>query len=110
MDEAAVRVMLAVPSKETPLMVREVCSAVAVPALPDTDPVMSEVKVLAPENLLASARSVVDATVMVPPRDTEAPLMVILELARSVFCTVAQVATPLPLRERTNWLVHDEPA
>ncbi len=31
---AAATVMLAVPSKETPLMVRGVCKAVAVPALP----------------------------------------------------------------------------
>ena len=61
------------------------------------------------ENLLASARSVVEATVMEPPRDTDAPLMVMAELARSVFCTVAQVATPEPLSERTNWLVQDEP-
>ena len=102
-------VMLAVPSNETPLMVRAVCSAVAVPALPEIEPVMSEVKVFAPENLLASARSVVEATVMEPPRDTDAPLMVMAELARSVFCTVAQVATPDPLRERENWLVQEEP-
>ena len=98
-------VMLAVPSNETPLMVRAVCSAVAVPALPEIEPVMSEVKVFAPENLLASARRVVEATVIEPPRDTDAPLMVMAELARSVFCTVAQVATPDPLRERENWLV-----
>ena len=57
------------------------------------------------ENLLLSERRVVEATVMVPPSETEAPLMVMLELARSVFCTVAQVATPEPLSERTNWLV-----
>ena len=54
-------------------------------------------------------------SVKVPPRDTdglpERPVKEVVkeELARSVFSTVAQVATPEPLRERTNWLVHDVP-
>ena len=47
----------------------------------------------------------VEATVMDPPSETEAPLMVMAEFARSALATVAQVATPLPLRERMNWLV-----
>ena len=37
---AAVTVMLAVPSKEVPLIVRAFWRAVAVPALPETAPVM----------------------------------------------------------------------
>ena len=55
--------------------------------------------------------------VMVPPRETDPPpvaiplvLMVIEENERSVFATVAQVAVPAPLSERTNWLVQLEPA
>ena len=51
--------------------------------------------------------------VSVPPRASEPPpvaipevLIVTDEFARSVFCTVAQVAVPAPLSERTNWLVH----
>src|SRR5262245_21536091 len=42
---AAGTVMLAVPSKLTPLMVRAVWSAVAVPALPETEPEMVDEKV-----------------------------------------------------------------
>jgi hypothetical protein len=108
-DDAAVMVMLAVPSKETPLIVRAVWSAVAVPALPEMEPVMVWVKVFAPENLFASPRSVVEATVIEPPSETLEPLIVMDEFARSVFWTVAHVATPDPLSERTNWLVQAEP-
>ena len=32
------------------------------------------------------------------------------EFARSVFCTVAHVAVPAPLSDRTNWLVQLDPA
>jgi hypothetical protein len=39
-EEAAVIWMFAVPSKETPLMVRAFWRAVAVPAFPETEPVM----------------------------------------------------------------------
>ena len=64
-EDAAVTVMLPVPSNETPLIVRAFWSAVAVPALPETEPGMVCVKVFAPENLLASARSVDEAAVIV---------------------------------------------
>ena len=78
-EEAAVMVMLPVPSKETPLMVRGVWRAVAVPALPLMDPVMVEEKVLLPEKVLELARSVEEAAVMVigeaPVKVT--PLMVL---------------------------------
>jgi hypothetical protein len=57
-----------------------------------------------------SAKSVVDATVIDPPSDTEVPFIVIDELERSVFATLAQVPTPEAERERTNWLVQDVPA
>src|SRR5436853_44676 len=50
-DEAAVIVMFPVPSKDVPLMVRAFRRAVAVPALPDTEPVM----------VLATVREVVEA-------------------------------------------------
>lgn len=67
------------------------------------EPVTSMVaKLFAPENVLLFARRVVDETVIVPPRETDVPLMVIAEFARSVFATVAQVAAPPPLSERTN--------
>ena len=55
--------------------------------------------------------------VSVPPSETVPPpvaipvvLMVMLENARSALATVAQVAVPAPLSERTNWLVQLEPA
>jgi hypothetical protein len=51
-DEAASTVMFAVPSNETPLMVRGVWSAVAVPALPETEPEMVLVKVCVPAKVL----------------------------------------------------------
>jgi hypothetical protein len=51
----------------------------------------------------------VDDTVMEPPRETAEPLMVMLLFCRSVFCTVAQVATPLPFIDLMNWLVQEVP-
>ncbi len=77
-DDAAVMVMLAVPSKEVPLMVRGVWSAVAVPAFPAMEPVMVEEKVLEPEKVFASARSVDDAavTMIEPPAFRVVPLIV----------------------------------
>ena len=60
-EEAAVMVMSPVPSKLTPFMFLPVSSAVAVPAFPDMSPVMMFEKVLLPENVLLSARSVVEA-------------------------------------------------
>ena len=51
-EEAAAIVISAVPSKEMPLMARAFWSAVAVPALPETEPVMVCVKVLVPEKVL----------------------------------------------------------
>ena len=60
-EDAAVIVMSAVPLKEVPLMVRAFWSAVAVPALPEMEPVIRELKVFDPEKVLASERSVEDA-------------------------------------------------
>ncbi len=62
-EEAAVTVMFAVPSKETPLIWRAVWSAVAVPAFPEMEPVIVEEKVFDPEKVFASARSVEEAAV-----------------------------------------------
>ena len=52
----------------------------------------------------------------VAPRATDEPpearpeyVRLIDEFARSVFCTVAQVAVPAPLSDRTNWLVQLDP-
>ena len=45
-------------------------------ALPETEPVMREEKVLAPEKVLEAARSVVEATVMLAVPLKETPLMV----------------------------------
>ena len=49
-DDAAVMVILLVPSKATPLMVRAVASLVAVAALPEMEPVSGLEKVTVPEN------------------------------------------------------------
>ena len=68
--------IFAVPLNETPLMVRAVWRAVAVPALPETDPEIVLLKVSVPENVLLSPSNVVEATVMVPPREKETPLIV----------------------------------
>ncbi len=77
-EDAAVMVMFVVPSKEVPLMVRGVWSAVAVPALPELEPVIVEENVLLPEKVLASARSVDDAAVIMmdDPALSVVPLMV----------------------------------
>ena len=63
------------------------------------------------EKVLESASRVEEAAVMVPeaPRAILVPFTVRDELARSVLATVAHVAEPAALRERTNWLVHDVP-
>lgn len=52
-EEAAVMMMFPVPSKETPLMVRALCNALAVPALPETEPVIVCEKTFEPVNVLA---------------------------------------------------------
>ncbi len=76
-EDAALSVMFAVPLNETPLMVRAFWSAVAVPALPETEPVIVCEKVLAPEKVLLLARSVVEAepTVIEEPTLKAVPLM-----------------------------------
>ncbi len=51
-DEAAVMVMFAEPSKEVPLMVRGVWSVVAVLALPEMEPLIVVVKVWVPVKVL----------------------------------------------------------
>ena len=48
---AAVIVILEVPSNETPLIVRAVCSAVAVEALPVSVPEMPPLAMMAPTNV-----------------------------------------------------------
>src|SRR3989344_1501064 len=91
-DEAAVTVIFAVPSKETPLIVRVVSSAVAVDALPtkaaftvvnhavvpDNNVVVAFPKVLSPVHVFEFANNVEDAavTVMLPPAERAVPLMV----------------------------------
>jgi hypothetical protein len=71
-EEAAVIVMFDPPLNETPLMVRGVWRRDAVPAFPETEPVIRDEKMLFPEKVLLSARSVVDA-----------PLLQAMELAES---------------------------
>ena len=63
---------------------------VTVPALPLTLPVMVEEKVLAPLHVLASPRSVVEATTMLAEPLKEMPLMV-----RGVWRVVAVRALPV---------------
>jgi hypothetical protein len=94
-EEAALMVMAAEPSKLTPLIARVVASLVAVPALPEIEPVIREEKVLEPEKVLASPRSVVDAIVMFPVPSKETPLMV-----RAFASFVAEPALPAKVLER----------
>ena len=91
-EEAAVMVMLAVPSKEVPLMVRGVWSWVAVPALPETAPVMVLEKVLLPEKVLLFERSVEEAAVMVM---SEVPLKEVPLMFLAVWRAVAVEALPV---------------
>lgn len=65
-EDAAVMTMLPVPSKETPLIVRAVWSLVAVPALPEMEPVIKFVNVSFPEKPLLSESKVDDAAVPPP--------------------------------------------
>ena len=92
-EEAAVIVMLAVPSKVVPFMVLEAREIVlAVPPLYE------------PENeseVLPAVRSAKLDPKAIPE---------IVELARSVLATVAQVATPRAEIDLVNWLVHEVPA
>jgi len=69
-EEAAVIVMFAVPSKETPLIVLAVSRAVAVPALPEIEPVIVLEKVLLPEKVLLSTNRVDDDTPEIAPQVT----------------------------------------
>lgn len=59
-DDAAFRVILAVPLNDTPLIVRAFWRAVAVPALPVILPVIGFEKVLVPLNVLLSPKRVVE--------------------------------------------------
>ena len=80
-DEAAVMTMLVLPLNETPLIVRGVCSVVAVPAFPETDPFIVCENELEPENELLSERSEEEAAVIVaePPSPMLLPFTVTLE-------------------------------
>jgi hypothetical protein len=75
---AALIVMFALPLKATPLIVREVWRMVAVPAFPETEPVMRLEKMLFPLNVLLSLKSVVEAdpTVIEEPTLNAVPLIV----------------------------------
>ena len=83
-EDAANSVMFAVPSNDTPLIVRAFWRAVAVPALPEIEPVMSEENVFEPLKVFALASSVEEAAVMViaPPAFSVVPLMVPREPVR----------------------------
>ena len=79
--------------------------AVQVLALPRFRPIVLAVPPLyVPEKVRVVSVAVRSARF--PPKAI--PEMV--ELARSVLATVAQVAAPRADRERTNWLVHEVPA
>jgi hypothetical protein len=82
--------ILAVPSKEIPLIVRAVCNFVAVPALPEMEPVMVLVKVLFPVKALLSARRVEEAAVRVEQPNWPEPLKV------KAFEAVLHVERPAP--------------
>ena len=69
-DDAAVMVMLPDPLNDTPLMRRPVWRTVAVPALPEMEPVMRLLKVSLPEKVLLSARRVEDAMPEIAPHVT----------------------------------------
>ena len=90
---AAVIVMFPLPSKATPLIFRAVCSLVAVPALPEIEPVTVVLKVLVPEKVLLSARSVEEAAVTVtdPPAFKVDPLMV-PRIPERIFVPIEEVA------------------
>ena len=91
-EDAALIVIFDEPLNETPLIVRAVWSAVAVPAFPLTDPVMSDEKTSLPLKVLLSLSNVEDAALMVigavPSKFT--PL-----IARAVASLVAVPALPL---------------
>jgi hypothetical protein len=73
-EEAAVMVIGAEPSKFTPLMARVVASLVAVPAFPEIEPVIAWVKVLLPVNEFESPRSVEDAAFATSAEHVTVPL------------------------------------
>jgi hypothetical protein len=90
-DEAAVIVMLEVPSNEVPFIVLALRSAVAVPAFPVMEPVMVFEKVLVPLKVLLLARSVDEAAVMVM---LEVPLNEVPLMVRAFWRAVAVPALP----------------
>jgi hypothetical protein len=110
-EDAAVIVMLEVPSKEVPLMVRAVWSAVAVEALPVSEPMNVVNQAVVPERSvvdafanwfkpvheLTSESAVEDAAVMVmePAAASEVPLIVPREPVRRLV-PIEVVATTRP--------------
>ena len=106
-EDAAVMVMSAVPLNAVPLMLREFWSAVAVPALPEMEPVMVEEKVFEPLKVLLFARSVLEAAVIVigeaPGKETE--LMVVPGERAEAVATLVEVATNAspPLDQPRTW-------
>ena len=90
-EEAAVIVIAAEPSKLVPLIARGVARVVAVPALPVMLPVIVLEKVLFPLKVLASARSVEEAAVTVIFAE---PLNATPLIVREVSRIVAVAALP----------------
>ena len=74
MEEAAKMVMSCEPLKATPLMFLVVWRIVAVPALPETEPVMVLSKVLLPVKWLVSPKSVEEAVLSVLVTQEKEPL------------------------------------
>ena len=75
-EDAALTVMSEVPLNDTPLMRRALCSASAVPAFPETEPLMVCENVLAPPKVLLSVRSVDDAELS----EIELPILKLMPL------------------------------
>lgn len=122
-EEAAVIVMVVPGTKEVPLMRPSELEATTEPfALVERMPlvmlpiaravVVALVRVTAPVKVLAPLQVL---SVVVPKANESVSLVrtigyVTARLVSAEMSTVAQVATPEPLSERTNWLVQDDPA
>ena len=114
--EIAKLVDVAFVSEELPLTVSLVAKrfpavSAVVEAFTKTDVFVDEVALIQPTVGDEEAFRVIvePRATLPPPVSMPVEAMVMEELARSVLATVAHVATPLPFRERTNWLVQEEP-
>ena len=90
-DDAALIVISDVPLNDTPLIFLAFCSAVAVPAFPEIEPVIVAEKMLAPLHVLLLTRSVEDAAVTVM---SEVPLNETPLIKREFWRAVAVPALP----------------